>query len=558
MIRNLLSWILPGRCAASAGLLFGGSLLVGADLSLADVFTDHAVFQRDLPVPVWGRAAPAATVTVAFGSQELSTTAAADGRWQVRLAPLGATAVPGQLSARSGTETVTCTDILVGEVWLASGQSNMGVPLSAAHNAAEVLPKALDPQLRFFRVSTRCAAEPQGGVKGHWETTTPDAAKSLSAVAYFFARDLRANLQVPVGVLAAPWGGTPIQSWFSLEGITRDPPLARLVTQWEEALAKHRQVVADPGLTVAYEQDLKRWQSEVAPAYQAVLKEYNAAKAAGREVGAKPQPVRPEPGNPDPTGMPSPSRRPGAPTVNYNGMIAPLVPYALRGFIWYQGEANGSAGLEYRTLMPRLITDWRERWNQADPPPFLFVQLPANGPDTTPVATAGWPWLREAQLMTLAVPRSGMAITIDVGNPRDVHPTGKEPVGQRLALLARRIAYGQELVASGPLYQGFTSDQGRIRVRFSEIGSGLAIGGSPWYAPGVEPFPGDRLIGFFIAGADKKWVEAVAVIDGDGVVVSSPQVPQPTAVRYGWAASPRCNLANREGLPASPFRTDGE
>jgi sialate O-acetylesterase len=272
--------------------------------------------------------------------------------------------------------------------------------------------------------------------------------------------------------------------------------------------------------------------------------------------------MRPEASNPDPMGMPSPSRRPSTPTVNFNGMIAPLIPYAIRGVIWYQGENNAGRGLEYRELFPRLIEDWRNVWQKAGYEagkdfPFLFVQLPSNGQDASPIAAQGWPWLREAQLLTLKVPRTGMAITLDVGDPNNVHPGDKIDVGQRLALLARKTVYGEEIVASGPLYQDFKVEaDGSVRVRFTETGSGLTIGQAPWYAAGVAPFPKDKLIGFFIAGEDKKWVEAHARVDGNSVVVSSAQVPKPAAVRYGWANSPRCNLYNKEGLPASPFRTD--
>ena len=321
----------------------------------------------------------------------------------------------------------------------------------------------------------------------------------------------------------------------------------------------YEKIQANSNLVAAYEKDLKQWQAEVAPAFNAAMKKYNDDKAAGNEVVPRPQPSRPEPTNPDPMGMPSPSRRPSTPTVNFNSMIAPLVPYAVRGAIWYQGENNGGRGLEYRELFPRLIEDWRSQWTKSGGAdfPFLFVQLPCNGADATPVAESGWPWLREAQLLTLKVPRTSMAITIDVGNPKDVHPKDKIDVGQRLALVAKKLVYGEQVVASGPLYQDFKiGTDGKVRVRFTETGSGLTIGQQPWCAPGVLPFPKDKLIGFFIAGADKKWVEAEAKIDGDSVVLSSRQVPNPMAVRYGWANSPRCNLYNKAGLPASPFRTD--
>jgi sialate O-acetylesterase len=242
--------------------------------------------------------------------------------------------------------------------------------------------------------------------------------------------------------------------------------------------------------------------------------------------------------------------------VNFNGMIAPLVPYAIRGVVWYQGENNASRGLEYRELFPRLIRDWRQQWQGTGEFPFLFVQLPGNGKDTTPVAEQGWPWLREAQFLTLKVPRTAMAVTIDLGDPNDVHPADKLDVGQRLALLARRNVYNENIVASGPLYSGCEIEGDRIRLRFREIGSGLKAGQAPWHARGVEPLPTGRLVGFFVAGDDRKWVVAEATIEGGEVLVSSKAVPKPAAVRYGWANYSRCNLYNREGLPASPFRTD--
>jgi len=301
---------------------------------------------------------------------------------------------------------------------------------------------------------------------------------------------------------------------------------------------------------------LKAWQTDVEPAYKPLIDAYYADKAAGKPVGEKPKPPTPEPMNPNPMGQPSPGWQPMAPTVIFNGMIAPLSNYSVRGVIWYQGESNSKRdGLAYRTWFPRLIQDWRAHWNQ--PMPFLFVQCPGNGSDPTPVATAGMPWLREAQLMTLREPKTGMAITIDIGDPNDDHPTDKFDVGHRLALLARRDVYGEDkLVASGPLYDSVSIDGDKARVRFKEIGTGLTPGQAPWRAHGVEPLPVDKLIGFFIAGDDRQWHAADATIDRDSVIVSSPSVAKPAAVRYGWAKSPRCNLYNREGLPASPFRTD--
>ena len=520
-------------------------VLPAADLALADVFSDHAVLQRDQPVPVWGTADPAATVTVSFAGQTKTGKAGADGRWMVRLEPLRASDQAAELTVTAGPAKVVRKDLLVGEVWLASGQSNMASPLSSVPDAPAIMAKAGDAQLRFLTVPKRTAAEPATAIAATWNVASPDSVKGLSAVGYFFARDLRQARKVPVGLVVAAWGGTSIQTWMSLEALRQEPPLTKFVKQWDDAVIKHREVQADPSVMEAYRKDLKQFQAEVA--------------ALKKTAGPTAKPERPEPVNPDPMDIPSPSRRPSTPTVNSNGLIAPLVPYALSGFLWYQGENDGSFGRDYRTWLPRLIGDWRTRWARPEAP-FLIVQLPANGPDTALVAEKGWPFLREAQCMALSVPNTGMAITIDVGNPKDVHPAGKEPVGQRLALLARRIAYGEKtLVASGPLYEGFqVQPDGKVRITFRETGGGLVPGQSPWYAPGVEPYPQDRLIGFVIAGADRQWREATAVVDGRAVLVSHPEVPKPVAVRYGWAASPRCNLYNREGLPAGPFRTDGD
>ncbi len=509
-----------------------------AELTLARLFSNGAVLQRDRPVPVWGWADAGTTVTVAFAGQEVSATADAQGAWHATLAALPASSEPRTLTVRSA-QTLTVSDVLVGDVWLASGQSNMGVPLASAHNAAEALPHAT-------------AAEPQRDVTGVWQAATSATAGRFSAVAYFFARDLRARLNVPVAIVHSSWGGTPAQAWTSIAALRQDPPFTRYLEQWDAALEKHRLVHADPRLAEAYQADLKQWQAEVAPAYNAAVK----AHAAAKDGSPKPKPSRPEPTNPDPTGMPSPSARPGVPSVIANAMIAPLAPCALRGVIWYQGEANGGDGLGYRRLLPRLIGDWRAQF-QRDDLPFLIVQLAGWDHDTRGAEFHDWPYLREAQLLTsTTVPHTGLAVISDIGDPRDVHPTDKADVGARLALIARRVAYDETLVASGPLLAEHVRDGAAMRLRFRECGGGLVIGQAPWVAPGQQPLPTDRLLGFAIAGADRRWHEADARIDGDSVVVSSPVVPEPQAVRYGWANAPRGNLYNREGLPASPFRTD--
>ena len=542
------------RSLALLSLLIGVSASLQAAAKPMSLFTDGMVLQRDATLPVWGTATPGEEVMVEFSGQKKSAKADEKGNWLVKLDPVHASALPLEMTISSGGTQSKATNILVGDVFLAGGQSNMGSPLFAAHNAAEVLPQATDDQLRFFNVVKKTAAEPQSDVTGKWQVSNPTNAKDFSAVAYFFAREIRTKENIPVGVVSAPWGGTPIETWMSLDSIKAVPALTNVIAKWDKAVVDYNKVKADPKLESDYLADLDQWTKEVKPAFDATMKAWNDDKAAGKPVGDKPKPSRPEPINPDPMGPPSPSRRPSTPSVSYNAMIAPLSPLALKGVLWYQGEANAGRGLEYRTLFPRLIEGWRKQWGVDFP--FLFVQLPMNGKDPVPVAKDGEPYLREAQFMTLSEPKTAMAITIDIGDPNNVHPGDKLDVGKRLSLLARRDIYGEKIDASGPLYQGFKVEGDKVRISFKETAKGLNAGQAPWSAKGVEPLPTDKLIGFVIAGSDKNWVEADAVIEGNDVIVSSKTVTNPVAVRYGWAHSPRCNLYNSEGLPASTFRTD--
>ena len=542
------------RSLALLSLLIGVSASLQAAAKPMSLFTDGMVLQRDSVLPVWGTATPGEEVTVEFSGQKKSAKADEKGNWLVKLDPVHASASPSEMTISAGGTQTKVTNILVGDVFLAGGQSNMGSPLFAAHNAAEVLPQATDDQLRFFNVVKKTAAEPQSDVTGKWQSSNPTNAKDFSAVAYFFAHEIRTNQNIPVGVVSAPWGGTPIETWMSLDSIKTPPALTNVTAKWDKAMEDYAKVKADPKLVSDYEAKLEQWKKEVYPAFSEAMKAYNADKAAGKPVGEKPKPAWEEPSNPDPMAPPSPSRRPSTPSVSYNAMIAPLSPLALKGVLWYQGEANAGRGLEYRTLFPRLIQGWRKQWGVDFP--FLFVQLPMNGKDPVPVAKDGEPYLREAQFMTLSEPKTAMAITIDIGDPNNVHPGDKIDVGKRLSLLARRDIYGEKIDASGPLYQGCKVEGDKIRISFKETAKGLKPGQAPWCAKGVEPLPTDKLIGFVIAGSDMNWVEADAVINGNDVIVSSKSVPNPVAVRYGWAHSPRCNLYNSEGLPASTFRTD--
>ena len=531
--------------------------LAHAEVRLPAFFADKMVLQRDMPVPVWGWADAGEEVSVVFAGQTKATQADEKGKWFVKLDPLPASDQPRALIISSNHKSQIInhkyTDVLVGEVWLASGQSNMGFPVGSADRAAEVLAAAADPLLRFFTVQNATAAEPQQELRGKWEASDATTAKGFSAVAYFFARDLRAKLGVPVAILHSSWGGTPAQAWLSMDALHESPPFENYVKSYEAALVKHRDVLSKPEMMTKYREDLAQWQKEVAPAFNEAMKKWNA----GPKTTAKPVPASPEPANPDPMDIPSPSSRPGTPSVIFNAKIAPLAGYAMRGALWYQGEANATGGIEYRRLLPRLIGDWRKRWAQGDFP-FLIVQLSSWDMDAKPAPQHHWPVLREAQAMTAkSVPNSALAVSIDVGDPKDVHPKGKEPVGQRLALAARRLVYGEaSLVASGPLFRDAKVDGTSMRVRFDEIGGGMTIGQVPWRAAGDAQWPQDRLVGFVLAGEDGQWHDAEAKIEGESVIVTSAAVAKPVAVRYAWANSPRCNLYNREGLPAVPFRSD--
>ena len=516
---------------------------------MPSIFGDHMVLQQESKLPVWGWAAPGEKVTAIIGEQRAAAVAGADGKWRVDLPAMPSSTASQTLRVEGEKNKLEFADVLVGDVWVCSGQSNMGYPLNASHNAPAEIAKAADPQMRLFLVPQSCSADPQDNAAGRWEVCTPGTAGGFSAVGYFFGRELRKELKRPVGLVGAYWGGTTAQTWTSLTALQRPPAFAKYVDQYQKALETHKAVT--PEMTADYEAKMKKWDED----FRAGLARYHAAIAAKEKVEPF-KPDRPAPVQPDPTGVPNPaSARPGTPSTVFNGMIAPLIPYAMKGVIWYQGEGNAfsASAVEYRTLFPRLIEDWRGRWGQGDFP-FLYVQLPnfiATG------APQDWPAAREAQLRTLSLPNTGMAVTIDLGNPNDVHPKGKLDVGLRLALAARKVAYRQDIVFSGPIYDSMKAEGNKIRLRFKNLGSGMTMGVSPWMWDGSTPAKPEKLTGFSIAGADNKWFDAEARIEGDEVVVSSAAVPAPLAVRYGWDSNPACNLYNKEGLPASPFRTDG-
>lgn len=535
-----------------------------ADLALHPLFSDGAVLQRGQSVPVWGSASPGAKIDVAFAGQVVSATADASGGWRANLAPLAASAESRELLVRGDGAALTVRDVVVGDVWLASGQSNMDSPMSSG-SAAQALADAADPLLRFYKVQKAVAAERQPAPKGKWTASSPSASRELTAVGYFFAREIRKSQNVPVAILHSAWGGTPIKTWTPVSAYEIAPPVQPLLAEWKTAYAKHLANRDKPQLLQAYYADRKEWEEKVDKPFREARKAWEAAsaaaKAAGQPAPPRPEPARPKPESPDPTAMPAPgtSDRPAAPSIAYNAMIAPLAPYAIKGALWYQGEADSSRGLGYRDLLPRLITGWRAVWAQGDFP-FLVVQLPGHGKDAEPVAAQNTSiaWLREAQdLAARNVPAVGLAVTVDIGDAADVHPDNKAHVGSRVALLARETVYREPgVVGVGPRHASHEIAGSSVRIRFTNTGSGLTPAAAPWTARGGVVFPVDRLVGFFVAGADRAWVAAEAKIEGDTVVVSAPGVSAPAAVRYAWASTPRANLYNKEGLPAAPFRTD--
>ena len=506
--------------------------ILRADLRPNPLFTDGAVLQRDLVVPVWGTARDGEKVTVELAGQKVSTIAK-NGVWRVDFQPLSA---GGPLTMTLiGDNTVTVSNLLVGEVWICSGQSNMEFKFGGSADAAGERPKANYPQVRMFTVTKKPSRKPLPEAAGSWVECSPQTVNGFSAVGYFFARDLYQKLGVPIGMIHTSWGGTPAQAWTSIEGLSQDPALSSYRNAANAALAKYpAELAAFTTKSAEYKTAKATWEQNVNKPYEESLKAWTTASAQAKQAG---QPIPPKPvlasKAPAPPGNPEGGS--GSETVLFNGMVNPLIPYAIKGAIWYQGESNAKQSKLYQSLFPAMIADWRAKWHQGNFP-FLFVQIaPFNGQP---------PEIREAQFLTLAKsPNTAMAVTTDVGDAKNIHPTRKEPVGQRLALAARALAYGEKIEYSGPLYQSLQAKGNEIVLSFTHLGGGLVAKAGP-------------LKGFTIAGADGKFVPANAKIEGSNIIVSAASVAEPKAVRYGWENVPDVNLFNEEGLPASPFRTD--
>lgn len=487
-----------GLLAAAAGVLAGMIDGLDASVSVNQLFSDHMVLQRDLPIPIWGSARPGEVVTVTLGSRSARATADAQGRWLATLDPLPA---GGPMTLTIAAEsTITIRDVLIGEVWLCSGQSNMQMDVKLCLNAQQEIAAANYPLIRQFEVPRRRADEPQSTLtSGQWDICSPATVGEFSGVAYFFARKLHHQLGVPIGLINAAWGGTPVEAWIPREELEGDPDCQPIYDRWQKQ-----------------------------------IDEYLAKPESERRKPPSTQPVS----HPD-----DPRLNQNRPSVLFNRMIHPAIPYAIRGVIWYQGESNVQRAYQYRKLFPRLINSWRSRWGQGNFP-FLFVQLSnyqagQKAPYDSPLAE-----LREAQAMALSLPRTGMAVAIDIGDGRDCHPLNKQEIAGRLVLAARKYAYKEDLAFRGPEFGWMSIEPGRALLVFANADGGLV-------ARGEGP-----LQGFAVAGEDRRFFEARAVIEDNVVIVSSENVPRPVAVRYAWSDAPECNLYNGLGLPAVPFRTD--
>ncbi len=676
-------------------------LVLRAEVTVSPLFGDHAVLQKAAKVPVWGMAAPGEVVTVSIAGTSAMATADANGAWRAVLDLSTEEAGPFELTIQgaAGSKAIVATDILVGEVWLASGQSNMEFGIGNEMRALEILPQLDLPSLHLFLVPKRLSAEPQSGIvpknlEGQWVVCTPENAVKIggwngfSAVALLFGREIQAKLGQPVGLIGSYWGGTPVEGWTRREALDTVPDLKEgadksVVTfqgfpaqakAYEEAFEAWEQqndrallppddvspyagtaVTATPetgwepvklpgtlaaaGLPDAGAIWLRRtvtlgaadvtaraavdcgpipgcetfyWNGErlagtkptdggvtgnrhddidaqvklqpgegvfavriAAPVGGAALPNFirwGNVDLAGEwqaKVEKELPPLSPEAKAAFPPWLPKSPRESDVASRLYNGMIAPLVPYAIRGAIWYQGETNAGRAFQYRTSFPLMITDWRAQWGEGDFP-FYFCQLANYTTRATVPGGSDWAELREAQTKTLSLPNTGMAVLIDCGDEDDVHPRDKETPASRLAVLALANTYGNAIPFSGPVYESMTVEGDAVRVRFTHVGGadgGLVAKPIPAdYAPKslapdirkplVRNVPQSQLEGFAVCGEDHKWFWAQATIDGDTVVVRAKDVPQPVAVRYAWANNPLCNLYNGAGFPAGPFRSD--
>lgn len=478
-----------------------------SEVSLPKLLSDHVVLQREQPIHIWGNASPGEQVTVSLHDQRQSAKANDLGSWSVFLAPEHAGG-PYELTIQ-GSNRITLSDVLIGDVWFASGQSNMEMPLAGFPNSAvvknseEEIARANQPEIRLLRIGRKSADYPLPDQDATWTTCTPETAANFSAVAYFFGREIQQQEHVPIGLIDSTWGGTPAEAWISLDGLAADASLMPVFRVRAERMADQAEV-------------------------EAVIAKEKREDAEAKKANLPPpkHPWRPDPASWAPAGL-------------FNGMVAPVTGFAIKGVIWYQGESNTAPGMGsmYSKVFPALITNWRTKWAEGNFP-FLFVQISSYQADRD----ESWGIVRDAQRRALDLRGTGMAVTLDVGDAENVHPADKQTVGHRLALAARAIAYGEAIEDSGPAFRRASPEGADVRVWFD-------------HSAGLAP-KGSTLTGFEVAGTDHQFQPGKARIDGTTVVVSSSEVPKPAYVRYGWANVSDANLYNSAGLPASTFTSE--
>ena len=513
---------------AAAAVWFGPSIAT-AGLSLPQIFGDHMVLQRDATVPVFGTADAGAEVRVSIAGQTKTATAGDDGRFRVDLEPMEATFDAQTLEVASGEATKSYSDVLIGEVWVCSGQSNMEWPVASSVEAELEMLTANRPNIRLIEIESVTSDVPLDDVPGEWKVCTPETVRDFSAVGYYFGRTLQDVLDVPIGLIDSTWGGTRAEAWTPPEALAAQQDLQVLTDAWAEKAKRY-----DPeAAKIAHEKATEAWKAKW------------ATFRKQQQSGTLP-PGSQGPRRPSLQGDPNVDRH--NPSRLWNAMVNGMVPYAIRGAIWYQGESNSSRAKQYKSIMPTMIHGWREAWGQGDFP-FYQVQLANFKEKKDEPSGSDWAELREAQDYTTEVlPNVGKVVITDIGAAKDIHPKDKQNVAKRLARLALVDVYGYSLTREGPQYDGVDFTDGKAIVTFKGLGEGAY--------KGLETYYRQPLRGFTIAGEDQTFYNANAKIKGDKVIVSHPEVKQPTAVRYNWADNPSGTLQNRAGLPAEPFRTD--
>ena len=479
-------------------------------LQMPTIFGDSMVLQRGQPIHVWGWATPSTPVTVRIGDASVGGAAGDDGRFDVKLPAMRSGAGPLTGSVTAGEETIAWNDILIGEVWVCSGQSNMKWMVSNSNDADLELLSAENDQLRLITVPNRASRELERNFEGRWESASADTVAEFSAVGYFFGRRLQEVLDVPVGLINNAWGGSAAEAWIDQPTLAADPRFTPLVDQWEGRMENYD--------------------------YDAVLADWEKRDQAWRERGD--EGGRPRRPNNEADG----NHRPGN---LYNGVLSPVIGYTISGVIWYQGESNSGRAYEYRDLFPKMITTWRQRWGQ-DEFPFYYVQLADYLAEATGPEESSWAELREAQTMTMdKLDNVGEAVILNLGEATDIHPRNKLEVANRLVRWALANQYDHDIAHKSPRYQSMATRDGKAVLKFKDVGGGL------------DTFDVTDPLGFVIAGEDRQFVPATAEITGeDTIVVSAESVTDPVAVRYGWANNPVVNVQSREGLSLTPFRTD--